>query len=106
MSGVETGWAYTVALPTRIVQVLEQALAPEYEPGERVRYHGPDGVVAASIVKTDAAHWYAVHPASAAAARVFRLRFLFAQKRWGCERSVHRFFDAPTQASDLCHHTG
>ena len=54
------GWKYTVALPDRIVSVLEHILAPEFEAGDSVIYT-PDGgaSLTASVLHTDASHWCA-----------------------------------------------
>lgn len=49
-----------VALTQAIVQAEEAQLAPEFEPGQRVLYHAPDGsVLDASVVELHASHWCA-----------------------------------------------
>lgn len=53
-------WKYTVALPDRIVNVLEHILAPDFEEGDSVIYKADSGAsLTASVVSTNASHWYA-----------------------------------------------
>ncbi len=52
------GCQYMVALSAEIVAAEEAQLAPEYEPGQRVVYHAPDGsLMDASVGELNASHW-------------------------------------------------
>lgn len=49
-----------VALSQEIVQADEEQLAPEFEPGQRVLYHAPDGsLMDASVGELNTSHWCA-----------------------------------------------
>ncbi|BDA46061.1 probable vacuolar protein sorting-associated protein VTA1 homolog at N-terminal half [Coccomyxa sp. Obi] len=52
------GCQYMVALSQQIVEADEAHLAPEFEPGQRVVYHAPDGsLMDASVSELNASHW-------------------------------------------------
>ena len=56
-------WLYTVALPDRVVTVAEHILAPNFEEGDSVVYTADDGsTYAASVIRTDASHWWGSAP--------------------------------------------
>ena len=49
-----------MALSQHIVEADEAQLAPDFEPGQRVIYHAPDGsLMDASVSELNASHWSA-----------------------------------------------